>query len=90
MKTILACAGTLAAFLGLLGSADGARGVHVYFLQGEQLVAVTRPGASTAGAVRQLLAGPRSAEAARGGAPTSRRARPYDDSASWAEWRRST
>jgi len=66
MKTILACAGTLAAFLGLLGSADGARGVHVYFLQGEQLVAVTRPGASTAGAVRLLLAGPRSAEAARG------------------------
>jgi hypothetical protein len=58
MKTILACAGTLAAFLGLLGSADGARRVHVYFLQGEQLVAVTRPGASTAGAVRQLLAGP--------------------------------
>jgi lipoprotein-anchoring transpeptidase ErfK/SrfK len=66
MKTALACAGTLAAFLALLGSAAGARGVHVYFLQGEQLVAVTRPGTSTAGAVRQLLAGPRSAEAARG------------------------
>lgn len=39
--------------------------VPVYFLQGEQLIRVTRPGASPADAVRQLIAGPSSREAAR-------------------------
>jgi hypothetical protein len=36
--------------------------LHVYFLQGEQLRAVTRPGTTAADAVRQLLAGPTPAE----------------------------
>src|SRR4051812_30705915 len=40
--------------------------VPVYFLQGEQLAHVNRPGASAADAVRQLLAGPTRAEVARG------------------------
>jgi L,D-transpeptidase-like protein/putative peptidoglycan binding protein/sporulation and spore germination protein len=70
MKPILVCAGTLAALLGLIGAAPTPaaqeRGVQVFFLQGEQLVAVTRPGTSTADAVRQLLAGPRRTDAARG------------------------
>jgi hypothetical protein len=39
--------------------------VPVFFLQGEQLHRVTRPGASIADAVRQLMAGPTSQEAAR-------------------------
>jgi peptidoglycan hydrolase-like protein with peptidoglycan-binding domain len=39
--------------------------VPVYFLQGEQLVKVTRPGSSVTDAVRQLLAGPTAREAAR-------------------------
>ena len=70
MKPILICAGTFAALLCLIGAAPTpaaeARGVQVFFLQGEQLVAVTRPGTSTADAVRQLLGGPRPGEAARG------------------------
>jgi hypothetical protein len=40
--------------------------VSVYFAQGEQLIAVTRPGTSRADAVRQLVAGPTVAEARRG------------------------
>jgi len=39
--------------------------VPVFFLQGEQLVKVTRPGSSPAAALRQLLAGPTRQEAAR-------------------------
>jgi sporulation and spore germination protein/putative peptidoglycan binding protein len=39
--------------------------VPVFFLQGEQLLRVTRPGSSIADAVRQLMAGPTSREAAR-------------------------
>src|SRR6476660_276687 len=70
MKPLLACAGMFAALLALIGAARTpaaeARGVQVFFLQGEQLVAVTRSGTSRADAVRQLLAGPRPAEAARG------------------------
>jgi hypothetical protein len=46
------------------GAQQSAR-VPVYFLQGEQLVKVTRPGSSIADAVRQLTAGPTSREAAR-------------------------
>jgi Sporulation and spore germination/L,D-transpeptidase catalytic domain/Putative peptidoglycan binding domain len=40
--------------------------VAVYFLRGEQLAKVTRPGATPADAVRQLVAGPRAAEIRRG------------------------
>jgi hypothetical protein len=36
--------------------------VRVYFLQGEQLVAVTRPGSTVKAAVTALLAGPTRAE----------------------------
>jgi len=47
-------------------AAPAAPAVRIFFLQGEQLVGVARPGSSTTSAVRQLLAGPRKAEAARG------------------------
>ena len=40
--------------------------VKVWFLQGEQMIAVTRPGTTGADAVRQLLAGPTRAEVQRG------------------------
>jgi peptidoglycan hydrolase-like protein with peptidoglycan-binding domain len=40
--------------------------VAVYFLRGEQLAKVTRPGATPADAVRQLIAGPTAAEIKRG------------------------
>jgi sporulation and spore germination protein/L,D-transpeptidase-like protein/putative peptidoglycan binding protein len=40
--------------------------VPVFFLQGEQLAAVTRPAATPADAVRQLVAGPTPAEVRRG------------------------
>jgi Sporulation and spore germination/L,D-transpeptidase catalytic domain/Putative peptidoglycan binding domain len=40
--------------------------VRVAFLQGEQLVRVTRPGSTAADAVRKLLAGPTRAEVSRG------------------------
>src|SRR5262245_47894923 len=43
----------------------GAGGVSVYFLRGEQLARVSRPGASPADAVRQLIAGPTAAERTR-------------------------
>ena len=47
-------------------SAAGANGhVSVYFLQGEQLAHVSRPGTTPLDAVRQLLAGPTRAEAGR-------------------------
>lgn len=42
-----------------------ASSVRVYFLQGEQLVAVTRPGSNARGAVGALLAGPSRAETAK-------------------------
>jgi peptidoglycan hydrolase-like protein with peptidoglycan-binding domain len=45
--------------------APAQRGVPVFFLQGEQLMRVTRPGSSIADAVRQLMAGPTSREATR-------------------------
>ena len=40
--------------------------VKVWFLQGEQMISVERPGATVADAVRQLLIGPTAAEAKRG------------------------
>jgi Putative peptidoglycan binding domain/Sporulation and spore germination/L,D-transpeptidase catalytic domain len=50
----------------LSGSADSATGVKVWFLQGEQVISVDRPGSTADDAVRQLLAGPTAAEMARG------------------------
>jgi hypothetical protein len=46
-------------------AADRAR-VSVFFVKGEQLVPVTRTGASSADAVRQLIAGPTASEKSRG------------------------
>jgi hypothetical protein len=67
MKQILLCAATLVLSIGPSGTpAAQVRRVQVFFLQGEQLAAVTRPGTSTASAVRQLFAGPHPSEAARG------------------------
>ena len=51
------------------GGASGAREqatVNVFFLQGEQMISVSRPGATAEDAVRQLLAGPTRAEVKRG------------------------
>src|SRR4051812_7836930 len=39
-----------------------ANGVSVFFLRGEQLARVSRPGTTPADAVRQLIAGPTAAE----------------------------
>jgi hypothetical protein len=58
---ILVLAGALAAAATASGKPAAPR-LHVYFLQGEQLRAVTRPGTTAEEAVRQLLAGPTRAE----------------------------
>ena len=47
-------------------AAPGREHVRVYFLQGEQLVRVARPGGSPASVVRRLFRGPTRAEAHRG------------------------
>jgi len=47
---------------GVAFAQPGASGVSVYFLRGEQLARVSRPGATPADAARQLLAGPTRAE----------------------------
>jgi hypothetical protein len=47
-------------------SASSAQTVKVWFLQGEQMIAVERPGATVEDGVRQLLAGPTQAELKRG------------------------
>jgi peptidoglycan hydrolase-like protein with peptidoglycan-binding domain len=47
-------------------AAPAAPHVRIYFLQGEQLARVTRPGATAEDAVRQLVAGPTPAEVKRG------------------------
>jgi hypothetical protein len=47
-------------------TAAGQTHVAIYFVQGEQLARVTRPGATALDAVRQLLAGPTRAERRRG------------------------
>jgi hypothetical protein len=54
------------AVLALTGSAAGASTVKVWFLQGEQMTAVTRPGSTADDAVRQLLRGPTAAETKQG------------------------
>lgn len=47
-------------------AAVGHRHIRVYFVQGEQLAPLTRPGATALDAVRQLVAGPTRAELGRG------------------------
>jgi hypothetical protein len=59
----------LAIVLGLAANGSAAAPadrVQVFFLQGEQLVHVSRAGSTAADAVRGLLAGPTRAEARRG------------------------
>jgi len=56
----------LALVIGLAGTSSAAPAsprLAVYFLQGEQLKRVSRPGATSADALRRLIAGPTSAEA---------------------------
>src|SRR5262245_44601535 len=71
-KLLVLAAGVLlgvAAFAPATGeSAVGAGGpqVSVYFVQGEQLAPVNRPGATALDAARQLVAGPIRAERGRG------------------------
>ena len=65
----LLAASALAAATGLVASPGGAASpdsVEVWFLQGEQVIAVQRPGATQADAIRALLAGPTAAETKRG------------------------
>jgi hypothetical protein len=50
----------------LAGSAAGAPTVKVWFLQGEQMTTVVRPGSSAEDAIRQLLRGPTVSEAKQG------------------------
>ena len=57
---------TLTVLLALAAPAAARADVKVYFLQGEQMTSVTRPGASAQDALTQLLAGPTDAEIARG------------------------
>ena len=49
-------------YLPALVLAGGQPGVSVYFVRGEQLAPVTRPGTTALDAVRQLIAGPTRAE----------------------------
>jgi hypothetical protein len=62
---LLTVAATLASAVAT-AAATSRRQVSVYFVQGEQLAPVTRPGTSALDAVRQLLAGPTHAEYGRG------------------------
>ena len=62
---MLALAATLVAAASASSSGSRSR-VPVYFLQGEQLLRVTRPGATPLDALHQLVAGPTRAEAKRG------------------------
>ena len=63
--TLLTAAATMAATMGTAAAA-GRPHVSVYFVQGEQLAPVTRPGTTALDAVRQLIAGPTRAEHGRG------------------------
>jgi peptidoglycan hydrolase-like protein with peptidoglycan-binding domain len=62
---VLVLAAALTAIVGTAAAA-GQPHVSVYFVQGEQLAPVTRPGTTALDAVRQLIAGPTRAEHARG------------------------
>src|SRR5437016_1843465 len=69
--TFLGLISLLALALGLLSVATAAAAptrnrVPVFFLQGEQLVRVSRPGSTPANALRQLVSGPTRAEIERG------------------------
>ena len=68
-NTALRFAALLAVIFALAGASAGAAGraptVKVFFAQGEQLVAVDRPGATVQDALTALVAGPTSAEAAK-------------------------
>jgi len=68
LRPVIAALAATAALVaaGATGAAPAARQVPVYFLRGEQLAAVSRPAATPADAVRQLLAGPTPAEVRRG------------------------
>jgi hypothetical protein len=69
MGPALFCGGAVAVVLAVIGltpTTTAARSRAVFFLKGEQLVSVTRGGVSVADAVRELLAGPSTAETARG------------------------
>jgi Sporulation and spore germination/L,D-transpeptidase catalytic domain/Putative peptidoglycan binding domain len=63
-RTILCLAAVLSAVAATVGMATAAKPPHlsVYFVQGEQLTAVSRPGTTALEAVQQLIAGPTSAE----------------------------
>jgi hypothetical protein len=63
VAVLLALAATLAA-VGATSASGAQPHLTVYFLQGEQLAHVTRPGATPLDAVRQLIAGPTRAERA--------------------------
>ena len=64
----LLVAAALVSVLVTAGSAAASRsaGVHVFFLRGEQLAKVNRPGATAEDALRALVAGPTGAEVKRG------------------------
>jgi peptidoglycan hydrolase-like protein with peptidoglycan-binding domain len=62
---LVTLAAALAVAVGTAPAAGQPR-VSVYFVQGEQLVRVTRPGTTALDAVRQLIAGPTQAERGRG------------------------
>ena len=63
VAVLLALAATFAA-VGATSASGAQPHLPVYFLQGEQLARVTRPGATPLDAVRQLIAGPTPAERA--------------------------
>jgi hypothetical protein len=62
---VLGCLATLAA-VGASPAATAPSHVSVYFLRGEQLASVQRPGSTAQDAMRQLLAGPTAAEVRQG------------------------
>ena len=71
VRTALAAGALLTALTALAAGAPsataaGAPHVTVYFVQGEQLAPVSRPGTTALDAVRQLVAGPTGAERAGG------------------------
>ncbi len=65
-RTALILAGAVVAWAVASGSAVSATSVKVWFVHGEQVVAVDRPGSTVEDAVRQLLEGPTPEEFARG------------------------
>lgn len=65
LALVAVAAAVVASFVASAHGAGSAT-VRVWFLQGEQLVAVDRPGVTAQDAVTQLLAGPTPAEVRRG------------------------